>query len=368
MVSEKTRILMSKAQTGRKHSEATKEKIRQVRLGKKRKPFSETTKKKMSKAKLGNEYSLGFKHGEKIKKFHRNLMLGNKYRLGIKHTEATKKKIRKSSLGEKGNNWQGGITKSSSLIRSSARYVKWRKDIFKRDNYICQKCHLKASGFLEVHHKKSFSSILKRYGIVTNEEAVKCKELWGLKNGVTLCKECHKLTNTHINKINTNMLAKVSSLISIDPGSIQIGIAFFQDEKLIESKQIKLSGDTFYSRLRNLKLSVIKFFEKHSIVEFMAVETPFIGRNPQAGLKIGQCRGLILGIGFDYDCKVIDIAPQETRRYYGVSTRAKKEEYQRIVKLENQNKVMGSDEADAVAIGCTALHKIKKTRLYNEAI
>jgi crossover junction endodeoxyribonuclease RuvC len=158
------------------------------------------------------------------------------------------------------------------------------------------------------------------------------------------------------------MINKIKSLISVDPGSIQAGIAFFQDEKLIESEQLKLSGEGFYNHLRGLKSSVERFLSKYGNVDYFAIETPYFGRNPQVGLKLGQARGIILALAFDYNVKIIDISPQETRSYYGVKGNAKKEDYQKIVKLENINKSFGEDEADAIAVGFTAISKIKNAR------
>lgn len=161
------------------------------------------------------------------------------------------------------------------------------------------------------------------------------------------------------------MLNKVKTIIAVDPGSTNAGIAYFEDEVLIDSEQLKFKAkDSFYNRLRSLKSSVERFFSNYGAMDYIALETQFIGRNPQAGLKIGQARGIILALAFDYDVKIIDISPQETRSHYGVKGNAKKEAYQQIVKLEVQsNKILGEDEADAIAIGSTAISKIKNARL-----
>jgi len=161
-------------------------------------------------------------------------------------------------------------------------------------------------------------------------------------------------------------MQKEINLTAIDPGTNNAGIAVFKDSKLIYSEQLKFKAkDSFYNRLRTLKSAIQRVCEDYSISDYWAVETPYIGRNPQSGLKIGQARGIILALAFDYDVKIIDISPQETRSYYGVSGKSKKEDYQKIVKLEF-NKKFGEDEADAIAIGSTAISKIKQAKLYNK--
>ena len=63
------------------------------------------------------------------------------------------------------------------MIRRSSEYQKWRKAVFKRDNYICQEC-LKKGNYLEAHHIKPFAN----YPDLRFE----------IENGLTLCKDCHK--------------------------------------------------------------------------------------------------------------------------------------------------------------------------------
>lgn len=74
----------------------------------------------------------------------------------------------------------------------------WRLRVLARDNHKCQECN---SPFrLEVHHKKSFISIVKKYRIITMKKAYKCKSLWNLDNGQTLCHKCHKKTDSYKKK------------------------------------------------------------------------------------------------------------------------------------------------------------------------
>ena len=99
-------------------------------------------------------------------------------------------------VGEKHWNWKGGISKIDKRIREMPEYKQWRSDVFQRDNWTCQTCG-KRGCYLTVHHIKSFHSIIRENKITTTEEARKCKELWDINNGVTLCEKCHKLTDNY---------------------------------------------------------------------------------------------------------------------------------------------------------------------------
>jgi len=82
---------------------------------------------------------------------------------------------------ENSNNWKGGKTKKSVIIRNSKEYKKWRTDVFIRDNYTCQDCGDKSckgnTVYLEAHHIKPF--------------AVYPELIFAVSNGQTLCKGCH---------------------------------------------------------------------------------------------------------------------------------------------------------------------------------
>ena len=90
------------------------------------------------------------------------------------------KQISQNQIGKNNPMWRGGITPINYKIRNSIEYKIWRKSIFKRDNFVCQKCG-QIGGKLEAHHIKSFS---------------KYPELrFEIFNGITLCEKCHKKIN-----------------------------------------------------------------------------------------------------------------------------------------------------------------------------
>ncbi len=169
----------------RKLSEETKRKIGLAHRGKK---HSEKAKKKMSRSAMGKK--LSDKTRSKIGKWSR----------GFIRTQEHCRKISESRRGKNNPNWRGGRTTLKQIIRHCQEYKQWRKAVFERDNYTCQRpgCG-KRGGFLNADHfVMSFSRILSENKISSLEEALKCKELWDINNGRTLCLECHKKTETYL--------------------------------------------------------------------------------------------------------------------------------------------------------------------------
>jgi hypothetical protein len=81
-------------------------------------------------------------------------------------------------------------------IRNTTKYLNWRLSILKRDNFTCKICHASVkenkSLRLEVHHAKTFDDICNENNVSTVEQALDCKELWNIENGVSICYRCHK--------------------------------------------------------------------------------------------------------------------------------------------------------------------------------
>jgi 5-methylcytosine-specific restriction endonuclease McrA len=98
------------------------------------------------------------------------------------HTKETRKHLSKiKNEGKKRLNQQ---------IRANSNYLQWRSDVFKRDNYACNKCGAYGC-YLEAHHIIPLSEIIKTYEIKTTEQALNCEAIWDIGNGVTLCESCH---------------------------------------------------------------------------------------------------------------------------------------------------------------------------------
>ena len=96
--------------------------------------------------------------------------------------------------GKNNNKYKGGITPLMEKIRHLPEYYNWRKSVWQKDYYTCQECGYMGRD-IEAHHIKAFSKIIEENNIKTLDEALNCKELWDINNGITLCKKCHDKYN-----------------------------------------------------------------------------------------------------------------------------------------------------------------------------
>ena len=87
-------------------------------------------------------------------------------------------------------NWFGGKIRFTTRIRTNGKYKLWRRLILKRDHKKCQMCN-KSKKHLHAHHKIPLRSILVLYAIKTYKQFLRCKLLWDVNWGITLCQKCH---------------------------------------------------------------------------------------------------------------------------------------------------------------------------------
>ena len=121
---------------------------------------------------------------------------------GKKMSEEQKEKLSKIKTGKTGilsNAWKGGLTSKNTLIRSSLEGKLWKKSVFTRDNFTCQKTGQRG-GKLEAHHINNFSEFVElRFAI---------------DNGITLSESAHKEFHKIYGKKN-NTKAQIDEFLSV---------------------------------------------------------------------------------------------------------------------------------------------------------
>ncbi len=136
---------------------------------------------------------------------------------GIPCSEGTKQKIRNNHIrkgirpknpyyakGKDHPQWEGGKTPLIMKIRNSKQYAKWRMEVFRRDNFSCFVCGDNRGGNLNAHHIEQLSVIIDKHDIKIFEEALNCKKVWDVYNGITLCEDCHP---------NADEISRISSIL-----------------------------------------------------------------------------------------------------------------------------------------------------------
>lgn len=121
---------------------------------------------------------------------HRLDMLGNKNGLGHSPSLEHREKI---SIAGKAR-WDKIGRNPKPNPRANRLYREWRNTILQRDNFTCQDCSLNDKGTrLEIHHIKPFALF---------------PELrFDSMNVVTLCRDCHKKTDSYGAKLKKNYVS-----------------------------------------------------------------------------------------------------------------------------------------------------------------
>jgi len=157
-----------------KRTKKIKENLGKINLG--RKQSSEAIKNRMASRK-------GYRHSEDVKEKIKKSLIGHEVIL------ETRRKL-SQYRGEKSSNWNGGTSSLYKRMRHTLEYRLWRESVFKRDNYTCIWCGARNGDgkaiILNADHIKPFAYY---------------PELrFAIDNGRTLCVDCHKTTNTYLNK------------------------------------------------------------------------------------------------------------------------------------------------------------------------
>jgi hypothetical protein len=119
---------------------------------------------------------------------------------------------RENVSGENSHLWKKDRSTLTEPFKAQIVYLleynDWRRHVFNRDDYTCQRCDI-VGGDLHAHHIMSFSKIINSYDITTVDEAKECALLFSIDNGITLCIDCHRWTHSKEN-INKEFVKELS--------------------------------------------------------------------------------------------------------------------------------------------------------------
>ena len=106
-------------------------------------------------------------------------MQTDEYKARISRANSGERNGMYGATGEKNPNWNPNLTEEDRLhSRKYPEYEKWRKEVYERDNYTCQKCKSKRGGDLVAHHINGYHW--------DKDSRIE------VDNGATLCEPCHK--------------------------------------------------------------------------------------------------------------------------------------------------------------------------------
>ena len=155
---------------------------------------------------------------------------------------------------------------------------------------------------------------------------------------------------------------EIPRIIGIDPGSQKSGIAYIAGRSLypFSPKDFKLIDVFTLSSKQNVpfnqRISMFHGAVYELLSEFKpnlcALETCFMGKNPQSALKLGMVRGAIISAVYRLNIPLYEIAPTKMKKIITGNGHAKKEEIQTSLKalLDCDLTSLSYDASDALAI------------------
>lgn len=116
--------------------------------------------------------------------------------------------IKENIFGSLSPAYIDGRTPLIKLLRNSAKYEEWRREVLRLSNYRCQHCFVYNT--LHAHHKVRFSILVGKFLHNCRDQGIEdidkmldlarsCQSLWDFSNGEALCYRCHAAEHPDIN-------------------------------------------------------------------------------------------------------------------------------------------------------------------------
>jgi len=121
-------------------------------------------------------------------------------------TRAKMSKSRTGKLGPEATGWKGGKLSLCRRVKLGIhRRYQWYKRVYERDGWKCVNCGSKEK--LDAHHVRPISKLIRELTKGATFESDEAKIEWlltrpeirddELKNGMTLCRNCHKMEHNN---------------------------------------------------------------------------------------------------------------------------------------------------------------------------
>jgi len=141
-------------------------------------------------------------------------------------------------------------------------------------------------------------------------------------------------------------------VLGVDPGTVVTGFAVIRGSVPLDfgsirpPKQLPLS-----SRYHIIFTGLCHLIQKHS-PSHVAIETPFVGKNPQSALKLGSALGCAIIAAKESGLLVFSYSPREVKRGITSLGGATKEDVEAIIRatFNLQSAKLNADACDALAI------------------
>lgn len=151
------------------------------------------------------------------------------------------------------------------------------------------------------------------------------------------------------------MANSVRRCLGVDPGSIACGWAIVEQNgsklSLVDFGTIRSkSSEPFPFRCLKIHQELTRAIESHK-PGLMAVEYPFVEKNPATAIKLGQIRGSILLTGALFKLEVGDYNPMQIKKAVSGYGWAGKDQVGKMVKvILGLSYVLPADASDAAAV------------------
>ena len=147
-------------------------------------------------------------------------------------------------------------------------------------------------------------------------------------------------------------------ILGIDPGTNIMGYGLIQQKankiSIITMGVLKLSAyDNHPMKLKRIFERVLSLIDEYHPDE-MALEAPFMGKNPQSMLKLGRAQGVAMAAGLYRQIPIWEYAPRKIKQSITGKGTASKEQVaamlKHLLKIEEDPKYLDATDGLAAAV------------------